>query len=491
MKPLAPTYSLTWLWLALALLAAVALGWVVAAGGVLVPAALLAVPVGGAFVWWVFREPRMGVWAYVVYCFVVMTINRHVPSVPFGLGMEALLLLTWLAVAFHQRQVLRKALLRTDLWYLTLAWAALTLLELGNPAGASPVGWFYEARGTAIYWLLTVPLALGLLYRRRDLRTFLALVIGMSVVGALYGLKQKFIGVDGAEARWLAEGAGRTHLIFGRLRVFSIFSEAAQFGSSQAHIAVVSLVLALGPGSWLKRLVLLAAAGLLFYGMLISGTRGALFVVAVAVLVYLALSKRLVVLLLGGLVAGLAFGALKYTYIGNSNADVVRLRSSLNPNDPSLLVRLENQVKLRAYLANRPLGSGVGSTGTWGRTYNPHMYVANIPPDSYFVKIWVEYGIVGILIWLGIVGYILGKSCGIVWNIRDPLLRNQLTALTAGFAGIFFSSYGNEVINQMPSAMIVFISWSFIFQGPRLDRVALAGLPAPSSDADAPAYAHD
>ena len=476
MKPLAPSYSLAWWWLPLALLAAVALGWAVAEGGVLVPVALVAVPAAGAFVWWVFQEPRVGVWAYVVYCFLVMTINRHVPSVPFGLGMEALLLLTWLAVAFHRhrRQVFRKALLRNGLWYLTLVWAVLTVLELANPAGASPVGWFFEARGTMIYWLLTTPLALGLLYRRRDVRTFLWLVIGTSVFGALYGLKQKFIGVDGAEAQWLAEGAGRTHLLFGHLRVFSIYSEAAQFGNSQAQVAVMCLILALGPGRWPKRVALLVVSGLLFYGMLISGTRGALFVVVVAVLVYLALSKRLSVLLLGGLLAAGAFGVLKYTYLGNSNADIVRLRSALNPDDLSFRVRIENQAKLREYLSTRPLGSGVGSSGTWGRTYNPGMYVSTIPPDSYFVKIWVMYGIVGIIIWLGIVMYILGKCCGVVWNTRDPLLRNQLTALTAGFAGILLSSYGNEVINQMPSGMLVFISWAFVYQGPRFDRLAQA-----------------
>jgi len=33
-----------------------------------------------------------------------------------------------------------------------------------------------------------------------------------------------------------------------------------------------------------------------------------------------------------------------------------------------------------------------------------------------------------------------------------------------------FSSYGNEVINFMPSAMVVYLSWVFVFLGPKLDR---------------------
>jgi O-antigen ligase len=85
------------------------------------------------------------------------------------------------------------------------------------------------------------------------------------------------------------------------------------------------------------------------------------------------------------------------------------------------------------------------------------------------VKIWAEYGIIGFLIWFGMMLFILGKCCGIVWRIRDPKLRQQLLALTAGYSGILMSSYGNEIMNQVPSAMIVYISWVFIFLGPELD----------------------
>ncbi|UOQ77194.1 hypothetical protein MUN84_00140 [Hymenobacter sp. 5516J-16] len=111
----------------------------------------------------------------------------------------------------------------------------------------------------------------------------------------------------------------------------------------------------------------------------------------------------------------------------------------------------------------------MGTIGAWGIKYNPGSYLATIPPDSYWVKVWVMYGIVGFIIWFGIMLYIVGKGCGIVWNIRDPKLRVKLNALTAGAAGILFCSYGNEVINFMPSAIIVYISWAFIFLGPRLD----------------------
>jgi O-antigen ligase len=218
--------------------------------------------------------------------------------------------------------------------------------------------------------------------------------------------------------------------------------------------------------------VLAGCSALLLYGMLISGTRGAMFVLIVGVFVYLILSKQAKVLVLGSLLAGTALFGLKYTSIGSSSPSIVRMRSSLNPQDASFQVRLKNQAVLREYLTSRPFGGGVGSIGTWGRKYNPGRFLSEVPPDSYFVKVWAMYGIVGFVLWFGLMLYILGKCGGIVWKLRDPGLRQQLLALTAGFAGILMCSYGNEVMNQMPSAMIIYLSWVFVFRGPALDAMS-------------------
>ena len=86
------------------------------------------------------------------------------------------------------------------------------------------------------------------------------------------------------------------------------------------------------------------------------------------------------------------------------------------------------------------------------------------------------YGIVGFVIWFGIMLYITGKSAGIVWKTRDPVLKNQLLALCGGATGILLCSYGNEVLNAMPSSMIVYLSWAFIWLSPRWDT------PQPQTD---------
>ena len=457
-------------WLLLMLsVGALGLGWLTSRVGVVVPGLLVALPFLVFFLALVFYYPRAGFISFIIYCFLNNYLSKHIITVQVGLGMEGILVITWLAVLFHRTDIFESKYLRNDLCLLSLVWFGINLLELGNPAGASITGWFFEVRGTTLLWVLTVPLTYLLFRRKQDLNVFLYLLIAFSLFGTLYGIKQKLYGVDSMEQLWLNQGAARTHILWGRLRVFSYYSDAAQFGASQAHIALICFIMALGPYSWQKRLLLAGASAVLFYGMLISGTRGAFFVLVVGGFIYLAFSKQVKIFIIGCIVAAGVFMVMKYTTIGDSNPDIFRLRSALNPQDASLQVRIINQTIIRNYLASRPFGGGVGVMGTVGARYNSNKFLSRVPPDSFFVKIWGQYGIVGFIIWFGIMLFILGKSFGIIWNIHNPDLRQKILALTAGFGGILVCSYGNEIINQMPSAVIVYVSWGFIFLSPTLD----------------------
>jgi len=290
-----------------------------------------------------------------------------------------------------------------------------------------------------------------------------------SLLGALYGIKQLFIGTDAAENRWLAAGAYKTHILNGKLRIFSFYTEAAQFGCSMAQIAIMGIILATGPYSFTKKTCYAIIGMIAFYAMLISGTRSAMFVLVGGGFLHLILSKKIRILLIGSIIGIAFFGVLKFTSIGSGNAQIVRLRTSVDPDDPSFQVRLMNQLILKDFLSSRPFGAGVGVLGTWGVMYNQDKFISTIPPDSLYVKVWAMYGIIGFLIWFGFMMFIVGKSAGIIWKTRDPILKNKLSALSAGATGILLCSYGNEVMNQMPSSIIVYVSWVFIWLSPRWD----------------------
>lgn len=472
MYPLTPIFSLrlTRYLLPVGILLAVAVGWLTAREGLVVPGLLVAVAVTVPFLIALFHSPRLGVVALICYCFLFFILAHEVGGVPFGMAVDGLLVVAWVAVAFNHQQFEWRNI-KNDLCLLGLGWFLLNILELLNPADTSVAGWFQEFRSASLYWFLCVPLSMLIFNTLKDLNLFLMLIIGLSVLGALNGLKQLYIGLSPGEQAFLNENA-KTHLLWGKLRVFSFYSDAGQFGASQAHIALVALILALGPFVLWKRVLLAAAALLIVVGMFISGTRGAIFALGSGVMVALLISKNIKVFVLGSVLAVAGFCVLKYTTIGSSNYNIYRMRTALDPSDPSFNVRLKNQLRLSTYLADHPLGGGVGVIGNSGIKYNADKLLSTIPPDSYWVKVWAMYGIVGFTIWLGIMLYILGKCCGIVWNIQDKALKAKLIALTAGAAGSLFCSYGNEVINFMPSALVVYISWAFVFRGPQLDSVS-------------------
>jgi hypothetical protein len=199
------------------------------------------------------------------------------------------------------------------------------------------------------------------------------------------------------------------------------------------------------------------------YGMMISGTRGAMAVPALGFMTYFLLSKNFKVLG-AGIVAGAGvYVFLKFTTIAQGVYAVNRMRTALDPNDASLLVRLENQRKLSAYLASRPFGGGIGSAGSWGMRFSPNSFLAQTPTDSWFVKIWAEEGFVGLTIHLIILFYIAIKAGIMLWKMPDSALRQKLVAIFSGMIGIYMASYGNGILGQMPTGIIMYMGWAFLF----------------------------
>jgi len=437
--------------------------------GILVPIMVIAISMLIAVQISFIHNPKMIVWLLTFYCFTFGILGREVGGIPFGILQEGILLLGWLTLIFTANRY-NWGSLNNDLTILLLFWLILSILEIANPAGASPRGWLQEIRAAALYPACLIPICFLVFKKNKDLNNFIYLILGLSLLASLNGIKQLYIGPWPGEQRFLDDGGNITHILFGKLRVFSFYSDAGQFGASQAAICLISLVLALGPFKLWKRILLLVAALFMFYGMLISGTRGALFALIVGALLAILLSKNYKGIIIGGFFALAFIGFLKFTNIGNNNYQILRLRSALDTKDASLNVRLKNQQILREYLSTRPLGGGLGVIGVWGEAYNKDKFLSTVAPDSYWVKVWAMYGIVGFIFWFCIMIYILGKSCGIVWNIRDDGLRIKIMALTCGYAGVLFCSYANEVINTAPSSFVVYISWVFIFIAPKLQK---------------------
>jgi O-antigen ligase len=204
--------------------------------------------------------------------------------------------------------------------------------------------------------------------------------------------------------------------------------------------------------------------------MFLSGTRGAISIPLAGFALFFILRKSGPVLISGVVLLAVVFVFFKFTYLGHDNQYIRRMRTAFNPNDPSLLVRLENQKKLNTYLSSRPFGGGIGHAGVKAKTYVGNTFLSNIATDSWYVLIWAETGIVGLALHLCILLYIIIKaSYLIMYRLRDPVLKLKMSALAAGMMGIMVASYGNAVLGTMPTSILVYTSMALLLNARQFD----------------------
>lgn len=449
-----------------------AIGYVAAKFGWVFGAAVALLPFAVFFLFTVLTKPYWGLVAIFTLNYYIMGIVRYFPELPGGVVMDGLLVLTLLGVliesCYHKVEWWRT---RNMLTIATFFWLLYCTFQLLNPEVMSLQGWFIGIRGTALYFFLICVLTPLLMKRSKDLYIILALWSVFTLTAVFKAQVQKSYGFDAAELRWLfVDGGASTHILYYGIRFFSFFSDAANFGSGMGFSMVVFTLYSFYVKNKFWALYFFVVGCIACYGMFISGTRGALAVPFAGYALFVLLSKNFNGIVIVGGVLIAAFIFLNFTHYGQGNTYIRRMRSGFNPDDPSLVVRLQNQEKMKDYLSTRPFGVGVGMGGGKALRYAPDSAIAQIPTDSWFVMQWVENGIVGLVLYVGILLLILGRGMWIVmFRVKDKRLRGTLAALVSGVFGMFATSYGNEIMGQFPNSFIVYMSLAFIYMGTALD----------------------
>jgi len=445
------------------LLIALILGFTIGKGKIVAAGAYIAIPFVLGFLILVFKDPKIGLISILHFSFLANGLGRYVPGdVPWGLVIDALLILTIVATIFKVTKEDAKKI-NNPIFFIMLVWFLYTLIQVVNPEARSKEAWFYAVRGVSLYLIQIIPLILILMNKKEDMDQVIKIWLIWSVISALYGFKMDLFGVTTGERKWLDDGGKITHEIQGRLRIFSFYSDAGQFGAAMAHTALAAFLLALGPYSKKQKYIYWIITAMCFWGYALSGSRGPLFVLAAGGFLYLFLIGNFRILLTGAIVGGLLFALLKFTHVGDGNYQIHRMRTGLDPNDASLQVRIENQKKLAVYLATRPLGGGIGSGGSWGARFSPGSFLSEVALDSWYVKIWVETGVVGLTIHLLTLIIVLIIACIKVFQLRDPDIKQKMIALTCGYFGIVVASYGNQILGQMPTGTVIYFSMVYMF----------------------------
>lgn len=445
--------------------------WLISAFGIIGFIVCLGVPAAMIYGYHLFRNPVIGLYTAIVFSFVLIGAGRYIKNVQVGLGMDAILIITYLALFFNRfHKKIDWTPAQKDITYLSILWLLYSVFQIVNPEAKSLEAWF-SGRGVGLYMFLLVPLTLLFFTSKKKIYWFLYLWAIFSLLASLKGIMQIKFGLDAGEQGWLNEGNFKTHVLFGKLRAFSFLSDAGQFGASQGYSAVVTLIVGYAVKGWKQKMFFFTVAFFALYGMIISGTRGALSVPFAGLALFFILRKNIAVLSIGTLLLVVVICFFKFTTIGQGNADIRRMRTAFDPNDASLQVRLNNQKILKGYLATRPFGGGIGHGGVKAQRFLPNAFLSQIATDSWYVLIWVEQGIVGLILHLLILLYILVKSCyKIMFRIRDPQLKLLMAGLVSGMFGIIVASYGNAVLGQMPTNILIYISMALLLNTDVLDQ---------------------
>lgn len=432
---------------------------------------IVALIFGSVFLYYLFCYPIIGFYTAIALNFILLGLGRYVKDLPLGFGIDGILVLTYLALFMNRFRIkIDWTPAKRDITFLAAIWFAYSIFQLANPEARSVAAWI-SGRGIAFYPFLFIPLTLMFIDNQKKLGYFFYLWAAFSILATIKGIFQMIFGVDTAEQEWLNEGSYKTHILFGKLRVFSFYSDAGQFGANQGYTGVVFLIYAMSQHKLVSRLFFIFVGLLGIYGMIISGTRGAISVPLAGFMTYFVLSKNVKVLITGVAFLVVVFVFFKFTSIGQGNAQIRRMRTAFDPNDASLKVRLDNQKILKNYLASRPFGGGIGHGGTKAQKYLPNAFLSNVATDSWYVLIWVEQGIIGLILHLAILFYVMAKASLIVmFKIKDPFLKYKISALIAGMAGIMVASYGNAILGQMPTALLIYATMAIILNTEVLEK---------------------
>lgn len=351
-------------------------------------------------------------------------------------------------------------------------WFLFCLAEILNPNSTSILAWLQSARGIGVYFLIVVSLTSVVMRNFVDLKRLLFIWALLSLTAVLKAYIQKTFGFDSAELRWLLEGGGsRTHFINTGIRYFSFYTDAANFGTGIAFAGAVFGISSFYFKQIRMKVFYLFAAAVCGYGMMISGTRGSLAVPFISLLTFVFLSKNIKAMIISVILVASSFVILRYTDFGQWNTYMRRMRTAFDPEDASFKVRKDNQQKLRTYMWTKPFGAGIGMSRKRSVNYTPDPFLSKIPTDSWYVLIWVETGIVGLILHLLILLYIIFHGAYLVlFRLKNRELKGLITALICGIAGVYVSSYSIEIIGQFPTGFILYICMTFVFLSPLYDK---------------------
>lgn len=442
----------------------------------LIAAAVICFPLAIMLVFYGLQNPRFVYILYTIYAFFFTTISRYTHQTQLSVGLDILLVYLFISLLFENYKRDSNIKLSNAINILTISyipWILFTLFQFINP-GTQSEG---ITMGIRIWILQTFVLYI---VSSTVSNTPKALRIGLNVIGLftiiafIKLLLQKYVGFDSAERYWLyVEGGATTHILHTGTRYFSYFTDAANFGTIMGGIAISYAIIGFNTNNRIRCLFYIAIAIMATIGMVMSGTRGALSIPLAGLVLYCLICKSLKTFFTSVAIGVLIFIFFAFTNIGEGNQFIRRTRSAFRPTkDASFNVRVENRKEIAEYLKKHPWGVGIAEEipKMWQKG---DIYVeGTLPSDSFFVFIWIQTGLAGLLLYIAIYVVILLRCCYIVmFRVKDNQLRQTLSGFTCATFGILVSGYVGNSPGMPPTNFLIVAMIAFIMNGSHIDKM--------------------
>lgn len=398
----------------------------------------------------------LGIVLTLLMSFLVGFLSKIIDQ-PFGILLDLIISIQVLGVLVKVARNRDFSFAKSPISALLLLWIGYNMLQAFNPSAESFMAWVYSVRSMGVMALLYFVAC----YAFNDLnriKTVFKWSFGLATVAALYGLKQEFFGFTDFEMRWLYADVERFNLIFqwSRMRIFSFYSDPTSFGIYMAYMSVFAFLLLRGSFSLYKKIIISFSGIAMLLAMAFAGSRTPVVLVPFGLFIFtiITLNKRIVAL--SGIVfmLGTAF-MLKST----ANPVIYRVQSAFNldASGDTVDLRLRNQKKIQPFIHTHPFGGGLGSTGLWGKKFSPDSMLASFAHDSGFVRIGVEMGWIGLILYCILLFVVLRTCIFYYLRVNHPTIKLLYLGLTVVLFMLVLGNYPQESIVQLPNNIMFYI----------------------------------
>ncbi|RWY50056.1 O-antigen ligase family protein [Mucilaginibacter gilvus] len=459
------TTTIIWLLLPVAIFISV----VVAKMGIIGVAGLLAVIIGIPVVYGIIAYPQFGIAVLMVVSFMLNYASEFLPNdTPTGILLDGITYMLIFGFFIKKKFDNSWDYFKNPITYLVLIWLGYNFLEAVNPASPSILAWVYTVRTVGFIMLMYFVF----LYQINNIiyiRFLFKIWLGLCLLAAISGFQQENFGLMEFERKWYYSDPLRLSFLFinGHLRKVAIFPDPVTFSYNMVVAATMCICFFMLNISKTKKIILGCLIPFYLLTMLYSGTRGAyvLLPAALALLAILKFNKKIVAAVLAA-----GFMLVIVVFMPTSNATIKRFQSAFNPSaDASFNVRAENQKRIKPYILSHPIGGGLGSVGIWGRRFAPNSMLAKFPPDSGYVRVAVEMGWVGLLLFCTLMFVILYTGINHYFLIKNPELKTYCLAMVLGIFIYNIGNYPQQALVQYPSNILFYLASALLNVTMRLD----------------------